>query len=75
MQYRSLTARALGIREGERIVVLYKSGEWQVRRNSGQANPLVEETVLDCLRYSPDLDRYFISGPVVSTGAQFIVRH
>ena len=73
--YRSLTARALGIRANECIVVLHEHGEWQVRRNSGQANPLVAETVLGCLRYSPDSDRYFISGPVVSTGAQFIVRH
>jgi hypothetical protein len=73
--YRSLNAKALGIRENERITVLFSNGGWQVRRASGEANPLISHQVLSCLRYSPDLDRYFISGPVTRSGAVFVVRH
>jgi hypothetical protein len=36
--YRSLNAKVLGIRENERISVLFSNGKWRVRGGNGEAN-------------------------------------
>lgn len=65
---------------GERVYVLPDPDDelfpWKVFRGTlnRRANEIVEEAVVNSLVYSPDLDRYFVRGAVVESGAQFIVR-
>jgi hypothetical protein len=52
--YRSLSAKALGLRQGEVFTVLMKGGTVTVLRGSGEANPMVAAAVVDAVAYTPE---------------------
>ena len=77
MSVRGIIGRHLRLHVGEQITVLHQPADtiepWLVMRGKGRANARVEEAVIDSLSYSPFTDRWFVNGPIVSTGAQFRV--
>ena len=74
---RSIVGRALRLHVGEQITVYHQAEDsvepWLVMRGKGRANDEVEQAVIESLAYSPPLDRWFVNGPIVRTGASFRV--
>ena len=52
--YRSLSAKALGLRQGEVLTVLEEGGSYTVRRNGGEANDMIRDAVLGAVAFTPD---------------------
>ena len=77
MSTRGIVGGHLRLHVGEQITVFHQPEDsiepWLVMRGRGRDNELVEEAVIDSLSYSPFTDRWFVNGPIVSTGAQFRV--
>ena len=71
----SMTLRALiWERVTSRSKVVPGGSDWVVLRGNGYASAAVEAAVLESLVYSPEIDRFLVVGPIVRTGATFVVR-
>lgn len=75
---RTIVGRHLRLHVGEQITVHHQPDNpidpWLVMRGKGHANELVADAVIKSLAYSPLMDRWFVNGPIVNTGAVFHVR-